>query len=365
MRIDREAFLLAVSALAGGCERADSTDTRSPPFPPTAAISQPKPASATTFTAREPVLEPPAPTPAPEPVVTPTPVVKDPAPGMPKATRRLTAAKRWFFALAAVDRTTVTSYCKDRRDHPCAGLVPRPKRPRAAPVEPDDVDPANPATDPAPAPEVDVEEDDNKTSEDKFLAKMNDKQRTQASMYCQETFPAPQCETPLVVAFDAQPVEFTAAGADQFAFVPDVPMSTDWPTATTPWIALDLDGDGAITSGAELFGSSTLLPGGTTAHDGFEALAPLDANGDGVLDARDPAFAKLVLWSDRNGDRRSTPDELRPLSSVVTAIPLAHTVDARCNARGDCEGERGALRWRDANGIEHTGAVVDVYVRRR
>lgn len=45
------------------------------------------------------------------------------------------------------------------------------------------------------------------------------------------------------------------------------------------------------------FGSSpsTSLTGGATARNGFEALAALDSNADGILDARDPAFAELVL----------------------------------------------------------------------
>jgi hypothetical protein len=180
--------------------------------------------------------------------------------------------------------------------------------------------------------------------------------------YCKEDFIAPSCETPLVVAFESQPIEFVPATTARFAFVPGEPAATDWPTAATPWIALDLDGDGSITSGAELFGSSTVLPGGGRATNGFAALAVLDANGDGVVDARDPMFAKLVLWSDRNGDHRSSPDELRPLSSVVTSIPLAFTRGARCNERDDCEGERGALHWRDAAGADHVGTVVDVYI---
>jgi hypothetical protein len=167
------------------------------------------------------------------------------------------------------------------------------------------------------------------------------------------------------VAFDAQPVDFAPAGAEQFAFVPGEPMASEWPTAVTPWIARDLDGDGTITSGAELFGSSTVLAGGALARNGFTALAALDVNGDGTLDARDPAFAELVLWSDHDGDRRSTARELRPLASVVTAIPLAHSLAPRCTANDSCEGERGTLRWHDSTGAERTGAVVDVYVRRR
>lgn len=342
MRIDREAFLLAVSALAG-CERADSSVTHSTPA---TTAEPPRPAAI----ARMPVPEPaPSPTtdepianvvPAPIEIVKPTPVPK------PKPRRPLSAAKRWYLGLEVEQRNSVKALCEERTANPCAGLL---AIPRATTVDEDGVE---------------LKDED---PEEKLLAGFSSGERQQATRYCQETskMPAPTCETPLVVAFDNQPVDFAASSGEQFAFVPGAPIATDWPTAATPWIARDLDGDGAITSGAELFGSSTALANGATARNGFDALATLDANNDGTVDANDPAFAELVLWSDRNGDHRSTRDELRPLSSMVTAIPLAHTLDARCNTRDDCEGERGKLRWRDATGTEHEGAVVDVYVRRR
>ena len=165
--------------------------------------------------------------------------------------------------------------------------------------------------------------------------------------------------TPLVVAFDDQRVELTAGGS--FAFQPGVPTATDWPTAATPWIALDRDGDGRITSGAELFGSDTVLPTGVRATNGFEALATLDANHDGRIDADDPAFASLLLWADRNNDQRTTPDELSPLGDQVVSISLADRREVHCDARDNCEGERAALVSRGS----HAGSVVDIYLPRR
>jgi len=169
--------------------------------------------------------------------------------------------------------------------------------------------------------------------------------------------------TPLVVAFDNQPVRFMTGGT--FAFQPGELAASDWPTAKTPWIALDLDHDGSIQSGAELFGSSTVLPDGTTAHNGFFALAALDANRDGRIDASDPAFGSLLLWADRNGDQRSSPDELTALSNVIVAISLDNHVEVHCDARANCERERATLEWRDARGETHEGSVIDVYLPRR
>ena len=326
MRIDREAFFVALAALAGasrGCERASTTEQQPLPPPPAPhpAIAMPRPAP---------------PPPAPEPVATP-----EPAPPPVRTVNHL-SPKRWFLSLTVEQRTHVTSVCERRAHDSCRAaleeLLVRRDAPRVVP--------------PAPATDPDA----------KDLASLSTGDRARVASYCERAFTPPSCETPLVVAFDSQPIEFVPAATARFAFVPGAPAATDWPSAATPWIALDLDGDGSITSGAELFGSSTVLPGGSRATNGFAALAVLDANGDGVLDARDPMFAKLVLWSDRDGDHRSSPDELRPLSSVVTQIPLAFTRDPRCNDSGDCEGERGALHWRDAAGADHAGAVVDVYI---
>lgn len=50
------------------------------------------------------------------------------------------------------------------------------------------------------------------------------------------------------------------------------------------FLCLDLNGNGTIDNGGELFGDKTLLADGTTAKNGFEALAQYDGNGDGIID---------------------------------------------------------------------------------
>ena len=169
--------------------------------------------------------------------------------------------------------------------------------------------------------------------------------------------------TPLVVAFGGEPVTFTAGG--RFAFARGTTAESDWPTATTPWIALDRNHDGTIDAGDELFGDHTPLADGTHAPNGFIALAELDANHDGRIDAADPAFASLVVGADRDNDRKSTPDELTPLSNTIVSISLANHVELRCDARSNCEGERATFVWRDAGGALHQGSVIDVYLPTR
>lgn len=166
--------------------------------------------------------------------------------------------------------------------------------------------------------------------------------------------------TPLVIAFHNQPVRYTRTPG-RFAFLPGDPLASDWPTAVTPWIARDLNRNGTIDSGAELFGSNTVLPNGSAASNGFVALAALDANRDGRIDAADPAFASLLLWADHDGDRKSSPSELTPLSSIVVSISLNYKVKPRCDARGNCERERSTIVWRDAGKLRR-GSVIDIHL---
>ena len=170
-------------------------------------------------------------------------------------------------------------------------------------------------------------------------------------------------DTPLVIAFDGEPIAFSQGTT--FAFAHGAPVTTDWPTASTPWLALDRDRNGTIDSGAELFGDHTPLPGARIAVNGFVALAALDDNGDGRIDATDTAFSALLLWADADADGRSSSGELRAAANTVVSISLRYRLEPRCDERGNCEGERAQITWRDATGVARTGAVVDVYLPRR
>jgi len=169
--------------------------------------------------------------------------------------------------------------------------------------------------------------------------------------------------TPLVLSFDGAPVTFASTlGAFHLAVTQSV--VTDWPAASTPWLALDRNGNGVIDDGAELFGSATVLGSGERAANGFIALAQLDSNGDGRITPEDAAWSSLRLWSDENADRVSSAAELRPLAARhILSIDLRYTSERRCDARGNCEIERASFRWADESGVEHTGTIVDVHLR--
>ncbi len=171
--------------------------------------------------------------------------------------------------------------------------------------------------------------------------------------------------TPLVLAFDGQPVDFTRARGDFDLAGREASFDTDWVSAATPWLAMDLDGDGRIGDGRELFGSMTVLPSGERARNGFEALRALDEDGDGALTPHDTAFQRLLVWRDVDQDRRSEPDELVPAADAgVLAIRLDDQAVPRCSG-GDCEVERASFTFRDRHDVAREGAIVDVHLARR
>lgn len=109
----------------------------------------------------------------------------------------------------------------------------------------------------------------------------------------------------------------------------DLQRST-WVGSGEGLLVRDQDGDGRISSGAELFGNSSDCAGGRCL-DGVEALRAWDAaerggNADGVIDARDRVFSELRLWIDSDGDGASSPSELHGLADRgVRALSLDAT----------------------------------------
>ena len=170
--------------------------------------------------------------------------------------------------------------------------------------------------------------------------------------------------TPLVLSFDGAEVGLAASSSAAFDLTGlGQSLATDWPNARTPWLALDRNGDGAINDGRELFGSAVEIAEGRLARHGFEALAALDENGDGRIDAADPGFAALTLWSDGDADRQTDRGELATLAARgVVSLSLSFERRAVCDARGNCGIERAAFTWLDAEGGAHEGRIIDVHL---
>jgi hypothetical protein len=96
-----------------------------------------------------------------------------------------------------------------------------------------------------------------------------------------------------------------------------------WTTPGEGLLAIDLNHDGKINDGSELF---TTNFNHQQFASGLDALASLDTNHDGKIDAGDVDFSSLVIWNDANGDGISQPNELTTLvDDSITSISLSGT----------------------------------------
>ena len=134
------------------------------------------------------------------------------------------------------------------------------------------------------------------------------------------------------------------------------------PSKDVAFLAFDRNGNGAVDDGEELFGNSTPLPAGSSerrASDGFDALASLENSAygtsvaDGVIDAKDAAYHKLLLWKDASHDGISQPGELRKASDAgLVAIETRYRESKRRDAFGNEFRLRGISWWQRNNRLD-------------
>ena len=117
-----------------------------------------------------------------------------------------------------------------------------------------------------------------------------------------------------LTAYDPSNTTFFDLDGDGFA------EQTGWVTGDDGFLALDINGNFEIDDATELFGTATGF------GNGFTALATLDSNNDGVIDAGDEQFANLLIWKDTNANAISEFDELFTLADFgITAIDLGYS----------------------------------------
>lgn len=96
-------------------------------------------------------------------------------------------------------------------------------------------------------------------------------------------------------------------------------QNTGWLSSDDGFIAVDLNGDGKINNGTELFGSNQV-------GDGFAKLALFDSDANGVVNANDNNFVDLLVWRDANGNGVTDDGELGSLSDYgVTSLSIQYT----------------------------------------
>ena len=136
---------------------------------------------------------------------------------------------------------------------------------------------------------------------------------------------------------------------------------TGWIDAKSGILVLDRDGNGKIEAGKELFGDRTILDDGKTASSGFAALAALDSNHDGVIDAKDAKFSELRIWIDKDGNGVSTPDELLTLEEAgIKSLNLSNEFVGKVDENGNTIARVGSFTRTDGT----TADMKEFFLRR-
>ena len=159
---------------------------------------------------------------------------------------------------------------------------------------------------------------------------------------------------PLTLDLDGDGIETLASNGHKGALFDHsndgIRTATGWVSKDDGFLVYDRNGDGVVNNGGELFGDNTLLKNGERATNGYQALADLDDNGDGKVDAADSAFAKLRVWRDLNQDGISQEGELLTLNEAkVKALNLANKNTDRDLGNGNSLAEEGTYTDSDGN----------------
>jgi hypothetical protein len=100
---------------------------------------------------------------------------------------------------------------------------------------------------------------------------------------------APRTKDPLVINFDGTAAELTST---KFSFDLNSDGTQDQMSFVGPgsgFLALDLNNNGKVDNGSELFGAKS--------GNGFADLAKYDSDGNHWIDENDAVFSKLLVWS--------------------------------------------------------------------
>lgn len=142
-------------------------------------------------------------------------------------------------------------------------------------------------------------------------------------------------EDPIVLDLGASGIDLVSA-VDGVRFDLDADGTKDaigWTNGEDGILVVDLDGSGAIEDGSEVLSPDFADRDFATSLD---ALASLDDNGDGVIDANDSSYDDLLIWVDANHDGVSQDSELANLLDHGIA-----SIDVNATAsNGEINGQR-------------------------
>ena len=163
--------------------------------------------------------------------------------------------------------------------------------------------------------------------------------------------------SPLILFTESSIPEFKSYS--QFEISPGV-FASHWPEPESGagFLTLDLNQNGRIDNHTELFGADDEF------KNGFEKLRKYDLDRNGLINARDPVFSRLLVWKDRTGKGQSKSEDLWTLDQLgITEIHLDYRIDQNENLGNRAQlRERSLYKYRSRQGVIKKGSIVDVWL---
>ena len=168
--------------------------------------------------------------------------------------------------------------------------------------------------------------------------------------------------SPLIVDLDGDGVE-TVSTNNGIHFDHDgngFAENTGWVGKDDGLLVRDLNNNGQIDNGSELFGSNTLLSNNQKAANGFEALKDLDSNGDNIFNNQDTAWNEVKVWKDANGNGVVDEGELLTMEQAgITGFDLNYQSQSRDDANGNAHLQTSTITKADGT----TADITDVWFK--
>lgn len=174
---------------------------------------------------------------------------------------------------------------------------------------------------------------------------------------------APKTYSPIIIDMDGNGVQTTSMNAHKVYFDLDAngfAERTGWVAQGDAMLVRDLNGNGLIDNGLELFGNRTMLNNNLQADNGFIALAELDNNDDKVITESDAAWAELKLWRDINQNAKVDANELQNLTeSGLKALSIDYTESQHIDEHGNEHKQISHVTWEDGR----TSQAADIWFK--
>ncbi|WP_198555753.1 calcium-binding protein [Rahnella sp. AA] len=171
---------------------------------------------------------------------------------------------------------------------------------------------------------------------------------------------AERTTSPIILDLDGDGVE-TISLSDGVYFDHDnnsFAEKTGWVGKDDGLLVLDINHDGNIDSGSELFGNNTYLKDGTLAKNGYLALQELDDDHNGKIDSADAIWQQLNIWQDKNSNGKVDTGELLSLRELkVDSISTSYTTSSAVDKNGNSHSQNGHFMFTEGS----TGESSDVW----